>query len=96
MKQITEFMGVNNMKKWNNPELMVLGVENTEDNCFDYAGAIASDNDNNIHFCHKLDEYHENHGNGNGDGHIRNGKCPVENHPHWQGPGGSNCCCLPS
>ena len=80
------------MKKWNNPELMVLGVENTfTDGDFDFFASWGG------HTCHRESKFH----NGNcstGDGHtpIKTGDC--EEHINtivYTDEDGTNysCCC---
>lgn len=78
------------MKKWNNPELMVLGVENTRDDEWSEFGI------GNHHYCHRDDnnecengDNHKDDGASNPTEHVFTGsKCSVH------GPGNSKCCCF--
>ena len=73
------------MKKWNSPEICMLGVEKTmtEDDI-----EVIVDN---IHYCHKEEKYHLN-----GCGHPRNNQDHISDDPdhNWDGqPHVSKCCC---
>ena len=88
------------MKKWNNPELLSLGVENTfsdtTENCFQELTTFKNGQNTILHWCHAAN-------NGNGDW-VDNTSCthPRSNHHNnpdqpehdWAGnPKISKCCC---
>ena len=84
------------MKKWNNPELLSLGVENTFDDCFG-ATVFAPGQNNGTHYCHKTKGDHNPPDNGKPDGqgisHTRSGYCKT----HWDKTSEySKCCCAPA
>ena len=61
------------MKKWNNPELLSLGVENTfEQDVFAQ--------DKNHHPCHKNGASEQHSGHHNGKGFKANVTCPTNEH----------------
>lgn len=76
------------MKKWNNPELLSLGVENTfEGDCDCTVGGVtfagnANSSGNNNHPCHKNQTHNGQH---NGKGHTVSIGCPDQTHDF--------CCC---
>lgn len=93
MKQITEFMEVNNMKKWNNPELMVLGVENTNEDQLGLPDGGVTFDSWGWHNCHRQPDQHS--GNcSNGDGHTptKVGVCSIHTEP-IKGHEQYSCCC---
>lgn len=84
------------MKKWNKPELLSLGVENTFDGCFD-STTFGNEGSAAAHYCHKTNSIHYPPDNNKPEGdppisHTRSEKC--ENTPHWHlGQKYSSCCC---
>lgn len=82
------------MKKWNNPELVMLGVENTKEGVCD-CGATTYRTPNNEHFCHRDNLWHRNNCTSLNQGHYQSGsKCPTGGNHEWAGEAHkSNCCC---
>lgn len=80
------------MKKWNNPELLSLGVENTFTQCTCDATTIAKDPDKNVHYCHYDGKTHQNNCPSLKEGHKQSDKCP-DGGNHWSYPHVSACCC---
>ena len=86
------------MKKWNNPELMILGVEDTEDTC-DGNHYVIIDGimqiDSNKHPCHKTGNgEHNNNGNHDGDGGNNVANPGQQGHVVSVGcPDHKFCCC---
>ena len=84
------------MKKWINPELLSLGVENTFEDCGCDATTFKTGEDNTSHYCHDDGKYH---GNGCKKPHYMNNGCKgIIDQCAWYGPDGdvskSKCCCL--
>ena len=85
------------MKKWNNPELLSLGVENTfEDSCSCGAQLFKSeegdsDNNGNQHYCHVDKIAHANNCvSWQNSDHRKDEQCSG---PHWSYAHVSKCCC---
>ncbi len=97
------------MKKWNNPELLSLGVENTFEGACDCGAALYGDDTStdysikNMHFCHNFSEtggtWHRNNCTSIKDeNHVQSGsRCPSGGSHEWAGQShNSNCCCPPT
>ena len=82
------------MKKWNKPELLSLGVENTFEGVFD-CGATTYKTAKNEHYCHRDNLWHRNNCTSLQQGHFQSGSnCPTGGNHEWAGQAHkSNCCC---
>ena len=84
------------MKKWNNPKLMMLGLENTNEINEIANGGLPDDNNGNQHYCHYYNEFHTNNctsynPDNNGHTHTQSGNC--KDGVHWNESHKSKCCC---
>ena len=84
------------MKKWNKPELLSLGVENSSNNCTCVTKYNnGKPNKENLNYCHSLGEWHEN--NCASIGHHMNNGCKGTPECTWPGESHkSKCCCSTS
>ena len=65
------------MKKWNKPELLSLGVENTFEGVCD-CGATTYKTAKNEHYCHRDNLWHRNNCTSLQQGHFQSGSnCPT-------------------
>lgn len=68
------------MKKWKRPELLVLGIESTNEK-----------GKPNMHYCHKFGVVHAT--NECKSDHPVSGNCPEKDSHKWNEGKLSNCCC---
>ena len=82
------------MKKWENPQLSVLGIEKTNQQ-FCMCGATRDKTDKNQHYCHYDNLWHQNNCTSLKEGHFQSGSnCPTGGDHEWKGESHkSNCCC---
>lgn len=81
------------MKKWETPELSVLGIEKTKTTC--ECGATTYRTAANEHYCHRDNVWHRNNCSSLNQGHFQSGSnCPTGGNHEWAGAAHkSNCCC---
>ena len=88
------------MKKWENPQLSLLGIEKTKSAvcpiCNGTTFKQPSDNNHgNQHYCHRDGVWHQNNCTSLNVGHFQSGSnCPNGGYHEWKGESHkSNCCC---
>ena len=79
------------MKKWENPQLSVLGIEKTNQQ-FCMCGATKDKTEKNQHYCHYDEKWHQNNCSSLKEGHQQNDPCSGDH--EWAGEAHkSKCCC---
>ena len=81
------------MKKWENPQLSLLGIEKTNHQ-FCMCGATKDKTEKNQHYCHRDGIWHQNNCMSLHQGHDQSAKCPSGGNHEWAGQSHkSSCCC---
>lgn len=82
------------MKKWENPQLSLLGIEKTK-SLYCPICNTTKDAVKNEHYCHRDNLWHRNNCTSLGEGHFQSGsRCPSGGNHEWAGQSHkSNCCC---
>lgn len=77
------------MKKWNNPELMILGVEKTQEDDCTCEPTLFKVEGKNQHYCHSDGKWHDQ-----GCGHSHGGGACKDPAHGWSESHKASCCCL--
>ena len=81
------------MKKWENPQLSLLGIEKTK-SLYCPICNTTKDAVKNEHYCHRDGVWHRNNCMSLQQGHDQSAKCPNDGNHEWAGEAHkSKCCC---